>query len=152
MLSSREAQRRLAQYGPNPLQRREGVQWPRELALPLTHSLAVLLWVAALSFIVGSITVGVAVVLIIVLNAAVVFVQSATRRTRSRRSVGVFSNRYLLWAIAGELAIAAVFGVRPTVSGAARHRSPTRTRHGAADSVPVHRLGCRRAPQVGDPE
>ncbi len=29
--------------------------------------------------------------------------------SRSRRSVGVFSNRYLLWAIAGELAIAAVF-------------------------------------------
>ena len=112
-LSSREAQRRLAQYGPNPLQRREGVQWPRELALPLTHSLAVLLWVAAPSFIVGSITVGVAVVLIIVLNAAGVFVQSATRRTRSRRSVGVFSNRYLLWAIAGELAIAAVFVFAP---------------------------------------
>ena len=31
-----------------------------------------------------------------------------TRRA-SLRSVGVFSNRYLLWAIAGELAIAAVF-------------------------------------------
>jgi E1-E2 ATPase len=52
------------------------VQWPRELALQLTHPLALLLWVAALlSFIVGSITVGVAVVLIIVLNAAVAFVQ-----------------------------------------------------------------------------
>ena len=30
-------------------------------------------------------------------------------RLSSLRSVGVFSNRYLLWAIAGELAIAAVF-------------------------------------------
>ena len=75
-LSSREAQRRLAQYGPNQLVRREGVRWPRELGRQLTHPLALLLWVAALlSFIVGSITVGVAVVLIIVLNAAVAFVQ-----------------------------------------------------------------------------
>ena len=75
-LSSREAQRRLAQYGPNQLQRRGGVQWPRELARQLTHPLAPPLWVAALlSFIVGSTTVGVGVVLIIVLNAAVAFVQ-----------------------------------------------------------------------------
>jgi magnesium-transporting ATPase (P-type) len=35
-----------------------------------------------------------------------------TRRA-SLRSVGVFSNRYLLWAIAGELAIAAVFVFAP---------------------------------------
>jgi magnesium-transporting ATPase (P-type) len=34
-------------------------------------------------------------------------------RQASLRSVGVFSNRYLLWAIAGELAIAAVFVVVP---------------------------------------
>ena len=51
------------------IQRRGGVGWPRELALQFTHPLT-LLWAAALlSFIVGSITVGVAVVLIIVLNA-----------------------------------------------------------------------------------
>ena len=31
----------------------------------------------------------------------------------SLRSVGAFSNRYLLWAIAGELAIAAVFVLTP---------------------------------------
>ncbi len=75
-LSSREAQRRLAQYGPNQLQRRGGVTWPRELARQFTHPLALLLWAAALlSFSVGSITVGVAVVLIIVLNAVVAFAQ-----------------------------------------------------------------------------
>ena len=52
------------------------MQWPRELARQLTHPLALLLCAAALlSFIVGSITVAVAVVLIIVLNAAVAFVQ-----------------------------------------------------------------------------
>ncbi|MGP0034353.1 MAG: cation-translocating P-type ATPase [Solirubrobacteraceae bacterium] len=75
-LSGREADRRLVQYGPNALRRRGGVQWPRELARQLTHPLALLLWLAAgLSFLVGSQTVGIAVVLVIVLNAAFAFVQ-----------------------------------------------------------------------------
>jgi calcium-translocating P-type ATPase len=75
-LSAREADRRLLQYGPNALRRRGGVQWPRELARQLTHPLALLLWLAAgLSFLVGSQTVGIAVVLVIVLNAAFAFVQ-----------------------------------------------------------------------------
>ena len=75
-LSAREADRRLVQYGPNALRRRGGVQWPRELGRQLTHPLALLLWLAAgLSFLVGSQTVGIAVVLVIVLNAAFAFVQ-----------------------------------------------------------------------------
>jgi len=75
-LSSREAQRRLTQYGSNELERRRSAQWPRELARQFTHPLALLLWAAALlSFIVGSITIGVAVVLIIVLNAVVALIQ-----------------------------------------------------------------------------
>ena len=75
-LSAREADRRLVQYGPNALRRRGGVQWPGELARQLTHPLALLLWLAAgLSFLVGSQTVGIAVVLVIVLNAAFAFVQ-----------------------------------------------------------------------------
>ena len=75
-LSSREAARRLAQYGPNMLRRRGGVRWPREIARQLTHPLALLLWVAAvLSFAVGSQTVGIAVVLVIILNAMFAFVQ-----------------------------------------------------------------------------
>ena len=75
-LSSREAQRRLTQYGSNELERRRGAQWPRELVRQFTHPLALLLWAAALlSFIVGSITIGVAVVLIIVLNAVVALIQ-----------------------------------------------------------------------------
>ena len=75
-LSSREADRRLVQYGPNALRRRGGAQWPRELAGQLTHPLALLLWLAAgLSFLVGSQTVGIAVVLVIVLNAAFAFAQ-----------------------------------------------------------------------------
>jgi calcium-translocating P-type ATPase len=75
-LSSREADRRMVQYGPNALRRRGGAQWPRELARQLTHPLALLLWLAAgLSFLVGSETVGIAVVLVIVLNAAFAFIQ-----------------------------------------------------------------------------
>jgi calcium-translocating P-type ATPase len=75
-LSSREAERRLAQYGPNVLSRRGHVRWPREIARQLTHPLALLLWVAAaLSFGVGSDVVGAAVVLVILLNAAFAFVQ-----------------------------------------------------------------------------
>src|ERR1019366_5943563 len=46
-LSTREASRRLAQYGPNQLRRRGGRRWPRELGRQLTHPLALLLWLAA---------------------------------------------------------------------------------------------------------
>ncbi|MCQ4080621.1 cation-transporting P-type ATPase [Streptomyces sp. RB6PN25] len=75
-LSTREAARRLVQYGPNELRRRGGRQWPQELARQVTHPLAMLLWVAAaLSFAVGSQTVAIAVLLVILLNALFAFVQ-----------------------------------------------------------------------------
>ncbi len=75
-LSAREAQRRLIQYGPNELSRRGGLKWPGELARQLTHPLALLLWLAAaLSFAVGSQTIAVAVLLVILLNAVFAFVQ-----------------------------------------------------------------------------
>ena len=75
-LSSVEAGRRLAQYGPNELRRRGGRRWPRELAHQFTHPLALLLWVAALLLIlVGSMEVAIAVLLIILLNATFAFWQ-----------------------------------------------------------------------------
>ena len=75
-LSTREAQRRLIQYGPNELRRRGGLKWPGELARQLTHPLALLLWLAAaLSFVVGSQTIAIPVLLVIVLNAVFAFVQ-----------------------------------------------------------------------------
>jgi calcium-translocating P-type ATPase len=75
-LSSREVERRLEQYGSNELRRRGGPRWPAELARQLTHPLALLLWLAgALSFAVGNRTVAVAVLLVILLNAAFAFVQ-----------------------------------------------------------------------------
>ena len=75
-LSTREAERREVQYGPNALKRRGGMRWPGVLGRQLTHPLALLLWLAAaLSLLVGSETVAIAVVLVIVLNAGFAFVQ-----------------------------------------------------------------------------
>jgi calcium-translocating P-type ATPase len=75
-LSSAEAERRLLQYGPNVLERRQKAQWPRELAAQLTHPLALLLWAAAaLSFAVGNGTVGIAILLVILLNATFALAQ-----------------------------------------------------------------------------
>jgi magnesium-transporting ATPase (P-type) len=75
-LSTREAERRLLQFGPNTLRRQRKRRWPAELARQFTHPLALLLWLAAgLLLIVGSNVVAAAVVLIIVLNAAFSFAQ-----------------------------------------------------------------------------
>jgi calcium-translocating P-type ATPase len=75
-LTSAEAARRLLQHGPNELRRRGGLAWPRELGRQLTHPLALLLWVAgALAFAVGSHTIAIAVLLVILLNAGFAFVQ-----------------------------------------------------------------------------
>ena len=75
-LSEVEAGQRLARYGSNELRRRGGRRWPGELARQLVHPLALLLWLAAvLLMLVGSLVVAVAVMLIILLNAAFAFVQ-----------------------------------------------------------------------------
>ncbi|MGA9856523.1 MAG: cation-transporting P-type ATPase [Solirubrobacteraceae bacterium] len=75
-LTNDEAGRRQLQHGPNELRRRGGARWPGELWRQVTHPLALLLWLAAaLSWAVGSQTIAVAVVLVIVLNAAFAFLQ-----------------------------------------------------------------------------
>jgi calcium-translocating P-type ATPase len=75
-LSSREAQRRLTSYGRNELTRRAARRWPRELAKQITHPLALLLWVAAaLAFVAGMPVLGVAIVAVVLLNAAFAFAQ-----------------------------------------------------------------------------
>ncbi len=77
-LSSREAARRLLQYGPNELRRQAGVRWPRELARQFTHPLALLLWAAALlAWLAGIAAVAVAILVVIFLNAIFAFVQEA---------------------------------------------------------------------------
>ena len=77
-LSSREAERRLVQYGPNVLVRRAGRRWPRELMRQFVHPLALLLWAAAaLAWAAGIVPVAVAIVAVIVINAAFAFAQEA---------------------------------------------------------------------------
>jgi calcium-translocating P-type ATPase len=89
-LSSREAQRRLAQYGPNQITRAAGPAWWRELARQLAHPLALLLWLAAaLAALSGSGTLAVAIVAVIVLNAALAYAQElqAERATEALREL-----------------------------------------------------------------
>ena len=75
-LSSREAQRRLLTDGPNELESRKQLRWPRELARQFTHPLALLLWGAAALAAIAQITpVAIAVVVVIVLNAGFAFAQ-----------------------------------------------------------------------------
>ena len=75
-LSTSEAQRRLLQFGRNELRRHRGLRWPAELLAQLTHPLALLLWAAAaLSFAVGNRVIGIAVLLVILLNAVFALVQ-----------------------------------------------------------------------------
>jgi len=75
-LSSREAARRLQVSGPNELARRGGRRWPRELASQFTQPLAVLLAVAAaLAWASGTPRLGIAIVVVIVLNAGFAFAE-----------------------------------------------------------------------------
>jgi len=68
---------------------------------------------------------------------------------RTRRaplsSIGAFSNRYLLAAIAGAIVFAGLFVLRPAVPDAARHCLAPAALPGAAASVSVHRPRRRRA-------
>ena len=75
-LSTREAERRLTQYGPNVLVRRGGRRWPRELVAQFVHPLALLLWMAAaLALVAGIVPVAVAIVVVILINAGFAFAQ-----------------------------------------------------------------------------
>jgi calcium-translocating P-type ATPase len=75
-LGGREAARRLVVYGPNELTRRGGRRWPGELLSQFTQPLALLLTLAAiLAWVGGTPALSVAVVAVIILNAAFAFAQ-----------------------------------------------------------------------------
>jgi len=89
-LSEREAARRLEQHGPNAIERRERRNRLRDLAAQLTHPLAVLLWIAAaLALATGIASLALAIVAVIVLNAAFAFGQEleAERATEALREL-----------------------------------------------------------------
>ena len=94
-LSTREAAERLARYGPNELREIRRVSPVRIFLSNLFNFFAILLWVAAiLSVIAGSITVAIAIVAVIVINAIFAFWQEykaekaveALRRLMPRRA------------------------------------------------------------------
>jgi calcium-translocating P-type ATPase len=75
-LTEREAARRLVVAGPNELERRGGLRWPRELASQFVHPLALLLWAAAaLAGFTGTPALAAAIVGVIVVNAVFSFTQ-----------------------------------------------------------------------------
>jgi calcium-translocating P-type ATPase len=75
-LGTREAARRLQQFGPNEIRRQQRRSHARDLARQFTHPLALLLWAAAgLAWIAGIIPVAIAIVVVILVNAIFAFVQ-----------------------------------------------------------------------------
>ena len=75
-LSTREAQRRLLQVGPNVLPPPARVRWLRDLGEQLVHPLALVLWAAGgLAWLAGTHVITVAIVAVIVVNAVFAFVQ-----------------------------------------------------------------------------
>ena len=75
-LSTRDAERRLIEYGPNEIVRRGRTRWWQEVVRQLTHPLALLLWAAAgLAGAAGTPVLAVAIVAVIVLNAAFALLQ-----------------------------------------------------------------------------
>ena len=89
-LSSREAERRLAQFGRNEITRTEKRSWFGEFARQLVHPLALLLWVAAgLSLASGNQTLAIAIVAVILLNAVLAYAQElqAERATEALKQL-----------------------------------------------------------------
>ena len=75
-LNGREARRRLEQHGPNEIVRRRRRSHWRDLARQLGHPLALLLWAAAgLAWVAGIAPIAVAIVIVILINAAFAFAQ-----------------------------------------------------------------------------
>ncbi|WP_395659620.1 cation-translocating P-type ATPase [Nocardioides sp.] len=75
-LTSAEAAARLERAGPNELVARGGPSFLAQLVRQLVHPLALLLWLAAtLSLLTGAVTLAVAIVLVIALNAAFALIQ-----------------------------------------------------------------------------
>jgi calcium-translocating P-type ATPase len=75
-LEPREARRRLAVHGPNTLPERHERTFVKDLARQLTHPLALLLWLAAgLAWVARTSTLSVAIVAVVIVNAAVALLQ-----------------------------------------------------------------------------
>jgi calcium-translocating P-type ATPase len=75
-LGEREAERRLAQYGPNEIVRRGRRRWWRDVVAQLAHPLALLLWAASvLAWFAGTPILAGAIVAVVLLNAVFALLQ-----------------------------------------------------------------------------
>ena len=89
-LGRRQAERRLQQYGPNEIRRREERSRLRDLGRQFTHPLALLLWAAAaLAWIAGIVPVAIAIVVVIFLNAIFAFVAGGAGGEGGRGACGL---------------------------------------------------------------
>ena len=101
-LAEREAQRRLVVVGRNELERRAGPGLAREVAAQLVHPLALLLWAAAgLAFAGRPPELSVAIVAVILLNAAVGVHPGAARRARGRGAAPLPAAAARRWCATG---------------------------------------------------
>ena len=88
-LTSEQAARLLAEYGPNRLPAHRPTPWWRRLAAEMVHFFALLFWVAGgLAFVAGLPQLGIAIFVVIVLNGVFAFAQEeraqhATERLRT---------------------------------------------------------------------
>lgn len=97
-LSSREAESRLAVYGPNEVRRSARTSVLRELLRQLIHPLALLLWAAAaLAYAADIEVLGWAIVVVVLVNAGFALVQE-------QQAEKAVESRLLLRAVAGGLA------------------------------------------------
>ncbi|MEU2136176.1 cation-translocating P-type ATPase [Nocardia rhamnosiphila] len=97
-LTGREAARRLELYGPNELPLRRGQPWWAALGRQFSHPLALLLWVAAvLALGSGAVALGLAILVVIVLNAVLAFWQE-NQAEHAVRALGRFLPAQV-WAV-----------------------------------------------------
>ncbi|MFE0023623.1 cation-translocating P-type ATPase [Amycolatopsis sp. NPDC059021] len=93
-LTNREAARRLEVHGPNELSRRRQGNWATRLLRQFTHPLALLLWLAAaLATVSGTTALGIAIVTVIVLNAALAFLQERQAERAVEALAGYLSTK-----------------------------------------------------------
>ena len=75
-LSEGEAERRLAEYGPNEIRKIKGVPLWKKLISHFTHFFAILLWIGGiLSFVADQAALGYAIIAVIFINAIFTFIQ-----------------------------------------------------------------------------
>lgn len=97
-LSSREAERRVLQYGRNEVTRRGSSGRVGELVRQFVHPLALLLWAAAaLAVAAGNATLAIAIVAVIVLNAFLAFLQEAQAERATEALSELLPPQVLVW-------------------------------------------------------